>query len=743
MENVTVEMENKNLVIEDEIVNSDNDQVETGIIDDVDDEIIRSENAETVNDNNDSDDSELETNSDENEVDLSTNGDTEAEIADGDDTEHGTVSNDGAEIEAEIAVSDTGEGNIDAPNETGVLAATENLDDTGFQEDSEFHENTDDEGDEAALDDIGVQDYKEVLDEIASIDAAEDEIADEDDTETEIAASEHTENATATNDGTEGETGNSDNSDPETANTDTAEDETTSSDVSVINQVACDVHTQVSDDNVELLGSIDLEKGVKDFIENDRNPAAKKFKDPHEIVEVSIYEIVEDIQRYPRAQKNQETIDEYKEALLEGATFPPIVVFRVGEKFLLADGSYRVGAHRRAGLHTISAIVHQGGRKEALLHALGANADHGLRRTNADKEKAVTIALKEPYTRGLSDNQIAEICRVSQPFVSKIRQLLIDNGYKFGRIRLSANGRKINVTKIGKKKKVVSAPTDPVKEKVGAGNPPTETDPETNLQGQNSGGSVDNSPKEETPGAGQTNRELSAINPAPDTLDTEDGDSDETNPDVLDNEKSELEEVTEDNDQENSDPEGTEPIAPCGVENDESGDGTGNTGPEDSEPDDTDPVDLGDEDSDLDGTDPAASDNDIDESEADADDTGPEDGIDPTAPAETVPTVPANEDDGLGQGTGDNDQINSNLDDIDQAALKCMVIELRDLTQKQEADIEAQNSYITDLEQQVEGLKRENEYLRIELQGSIKMGVGASGFLNTNPMSNQHVSSEA
>ena len=135
----------------------------------------------------------------------------------------------------------------------------------------------------------------------------------------------------------------------------------------------------------------------------------------------------------------------------------------------------------------------------------------------------MTIALKEPDTRGLSDNQIAKICRVSQPFVSKIRHLLTNNGYKLGRTRLTADGRKMNVSKIGKKKKVVSGPIEPVKEKESAGKPPLETDLVTNLQDSNPGGSGDNTPKEETPAAGQTSGELSTTNPDPGEENVESG----------------------------------------------------------------------------------------------------------------------------------------------------------------------------------------------------------------------------
>ena len=77
MQDLTMEMENKNLVAGDELVNSDNPEVETVT----------------------NYDTELETNSDENEVDTFVNGDIETEIAASDHTEDETVSSDDAEDE--------------------------------------------------------------------------------------------------------------------------------------------------------------------------------------------------------------------------------------------------------------------------------------------------------------------------------------------------------------------------------------------------------------------------------------------------------------------------------------------------------------------------------------------------------------------------------------------------------------------------------------------------------------------
>jgi hypothetical protein len=47
-----------------------------------------------------------------------------------------------------------------------------------------------------------------------------------------------------------------------------------------------------------------------------------------------------------------------------------------------------------------------------------------LRRTNADKQHAVEIALKDPEWGKWSDSSIAELCGVSQPTVARHRESL-------------------------------------------------------------------------------------------------------------------------------------------------------------------------------------------------------------------------------------------------------------------------------------------------------------------------------
>src|SRR5689334_10047320 len=58
-----------------------------------------------------------------------------------------------------------------------------------------------------------------------------------------------------------------------------------------------------------------------------------------------------------RAALSEETIEEYSEALQEGARFPPVVVFSEGRVYRLVDGWHRYEAHKRAGKEEIECLI--------------------------------------------------------------------------------------------------------------------------------------------------------------------------------------------------------------------------------------------------------------------------------------------------------------------------------------------------------------------------------------------------
>lgn len=127
-----------------------------------------------------------------------------------------------------------------------------------------------------------------------------------------------------------------------------------------------------------------------------------------------------------RAALDAGVVAEYASALADGATFPPIVVFEdVNGLLWLADGFHRHAAAIEAGLAELLADVRQGSRREAVLFSAGANADHGARRTNADKRRAVETLLHDDEWRKWSDREIARRCRVVHPFVGQVRASLV------------------------------------------------------------------------------------------------------------------------------------------------------------------------------------------------------------------------------------------------------------------------------------------------------------------------------
>lgn len=132
----------------------------------------------------------------------------------------------------------------------------------------------------------------------------------------------------------------------------------------------------------------------------------------------------------PREAISDETVLEYAEALRDGAVFPPVVVVRDGANLWLVDGFHRFHAHRRCGRETIAADVREGTLRDAVLHSLSANAEHGLRRTNADKRKAVLTMLTNKLVatdedgNPWSDNEVARRCVVSRGVVTRTRASL-------------------------------------------------------------------------------------------------------------------------------------------------------------------------------------------------------------------------------------------------------------------------------------------------------------------------------
>ena len=159
-----------------------------------------------------------------------------------------------------------------------------------------------------------------------------------------------------------------------------------------------------------------------------------------------------------RAQISEETVSDYAEAMQAGDQFPPITVFHDGVDFYLADGFHRLHAAKRLHKASIQADVRTGTLRDAILYSLGANRDHGLRRSNADKRKCVQTLLEDFEWGELSVNEMARICGVSPQLVTAVK-LEMEGGTKVSTVKTNAPKKPVKLNN------VVEAPLNLTEEK--------------------------------------------------------------------------------------------------------------------------------------------------------------------------------------------------------------------------------------------------------------------------------------
>jgi hypothetical protein len=104
---------------------------------------------------------------------------------------------------------------------------------------------------------------------------------------------------------------------------------------------------------------------------------------------------------------------------------PPITVFEVEGRLLLADGFHRHAAAIMLGKRTIPAEVREGTFADALDFVSSVNLFHGLPLTRAERRRAVEVKLKLHHD--WSDRRMAEELAVSRELVAKIRRQLIES----------------------------------------------------------------------------------------------------------------------------------------------------------------------------------------------------------------------------------------------------------------------------------------------------------------------------
>ena len=127
----------------------------------------------------------------------------------------------------------------------------------------------------------------------------------------------------------------------------------------------------------------------------------------------------------------QDIVNEYADDMREGAVFPPVVVYDDGENKWLSEGFHRLYAARQVGAQESEAEVRQGSKRDAQLNSMRSNATHGARRTNADKRRAVEMAIRILVEDGKSLHEItgdliAEMTLVTRQYVNKVKSEIVE-----------------------------------------------------------------------------------------------------------------------------------------------------------------------------------------------------------------------------------------------------------------------------------------------------------------------------
>ncbi|GAC1463780.1 MAG: hypothetical protein NVSMB9_01650 [Isosphaeraceae bacterium] len=140
-----------------------------------------------------------------------------------------------------------------------------------------------------------------------------------------------------------------------------------------------------------------------------------------EIREIALDDLVLDPNLYLRDRLDDFTVERYADSWQR---LPPVTVYEVDGKLMLADGYHRHAAAVMLGRNTLAAEVRPGTFIDALDFVSEVNLFHGLPLTRAERRRAVEVKMRLHHD--WSDRRMAEELGVSRELVSKTRKNLIE-----------------------------------------------------------------------------------------------------------------------------------------------------------------------------------------------------------------------------------------------------------------------------------------------------------------------------
>jgi hypothetical protein len=155
-----------------------------------------------------------------------------------------------------------------------------------------------------------------------------------------------------------------------------------------------------------------------------RDPREREFQDKF----VAFDKIELKRSHQARVRINPGRVQELADVLQAGGKFtenpaPPEVYYN-GYVYWVGDGFHRLRAYELAGRVKVWARVREGSDRDALIHALGANAEHGLPRKPEDVRRAIRMALADDELKKLSNRSLAKLVHCHDKTVAAVKREL-------------------------------------------------------------------------------------------------------------------------------------------------------------------------------------------------------------------------------------------------------------------------------------------------------------------------------
>jgi len=151
---------------------------------------------------------------------------------------------------------------------------------------------------------------------------------------------------------------------------------------------------------------------------------------PFEDRQVPLDKVQIDRSTQARVRLNPEKVKEYVELLDRKVEFKDHVeVYYDGFVYWVGDGFHRLAAYKEAGRAKVPARVREGTHREAMIHAAGANAEHGLPRKREDVRRAIKLLLEDDQVGRYSSRLLAGLARCAPNTVEALKKEMgLDKG---------------------------------------------------------------------------------------------------------------------------------------------------------------------------------------------------------------------------------------------------------------------------------------------------------------------------